>query len=170
MSKLTSSATAREGDYQCSIKAPISAKEAFDKISRVSEWWAKDFKGSARRPGDTFTVRFGETFVNFKIVEAVPDTRIVWQVADSNLHRLRNKTEWNGTSVVWELSPHNGTTTVTMTHRGLVPGIECYGTCEEGWNFYVAKSLLQFITEGEGLPDGRRRSPDPFKIGRKEAT
>ena len=68
-------------DYTCSIQSSVSAKEAYDKIARVSEWWAKDFKGSARNLGDTFTVRFGETFVDFKISEAVPDSRIVWQVA-----------------------------------------------------------------------------------------
>lgn len=145
-------------NYQCSINAPVSTEESFDKISRVSEWWTKNFKGGAQKLGDAFTVRFGETFVDFKIVEAVPDTKIVWQVTGCNLPWLKNKTEWNGTSVVWELSSKNGTTMVMMTHRGLVPGIECYGNCEEGWNFYVAKSLLQFLTEGKGLPDGKGSS------------
>src|SRR5450432_3356187 len=95
-------------DYQCSIQAPISEQEAFDKISRVSEWWVKNFKGSARKLGDSFTVRFSDTFsdtfVDFNIVEAVPDRRIVWQVADCHLHWLQDKTEWKDTSVVWELS------------------------------------------------------------------
>ncbi len=45
-------------DYQCSIQASVSAKEAYDKLARVSEWWAKDFKGSVCKLGDTFTVRF----------------------------------------------------------------------------------------------------------------
>ena len=52
-------------DYTCSIQTSASAEEAYDKIARVSEWWAKNFKGSARNPGDAFTVRFGETFVDF---------------------------------------------------------------------------------------------------------
>lgn len=139
-------------DYTCSIQAPVSANEAYDKIAHVSEWWAKNFEGSARKLGDTFTVRFGETFVNFKISEAVPDSKIVWEVANCSLPWLQDKTEWNGTSVAWEISPSNGTTTVTITHRGLVPGAECYSVCEKGWNGHVQKSLLQFLNGGKGMP------------------
>lgn len=145
-------------NYECSVKATATAEECFEKIGRVSEWWTKNFNGSARKPGDAFTVHFGETFVDFKIAEAIPGKTILWQVTNSNLPWLKNKTEWNGTSVVWELSSENGTTTVAMTHRGLVPGIECYNNCQEGWNFYVADSLRQFLTEGKGLPDGKGRS------------
>lgn len=141
-------------DYQCSIQAPVSAKDAFEKIGRVPEWWAKDFEGRASEQGDAFTVRFGKTFVDFKIAEADPSKRIVWQVVNCHLDWLKDKTEWNGTSVVWELSSSNGGTTVTMTHRGLVPGIECYGNCEQGWNSFVGKSLLQYLIEGKGLPNG----------------
>src|SRR5438552_2984859 len=115
-------------DYQCTTEAPVTPGEAFEKISRVPEWWAADFKGRAQKPGDTFTVRFGETVVDFKIVEAVPGKRVVWQVTDCyiNLHRLKDKTEWTGTSIVWEVAPSDGATTVSMTHRGLAPEVECY--------------------------------------------
>jgi hypothetical protein len=34
-------------DYQSSITADITPQEAFDKIARVSEWWAKDFEGKS---------------------------------------------------------------------------------------------------------------------------
>ena len=139
-------------DYTCSIQAPVPAADAFEKIARVSEWWAKNFEGSARKLGDTFTVRFGETFVDFRISEAAPGRRIVWQVANCNLHWLKNKTEWNGTSVAWDLAPSNGATTVTMTHHGLTPEVECYSACENGWNGHVKSSLLELMTGGKGHP------------------
>lgn len=145
-------------DYECSIKATTTVEECFEKIGQVSEWWTKNFNGSARKPGDAFTVHFGETFVDFKITEAIPSKKIVWQVTNSNLPFLKDKTEWNGTSVIWELSSENGTTTVAMIHRGLVPEVECYNNCQEGWNFYVTNSLRRFLTEGKGLPDGKGRS------------
>ena len=69
-------------DYTSSIQTSAPAAEAFDKIARVSEWWAKNFEGSARKPGDTFTVRFGKTFVDFTISEAVPGREIVWKVVN----------------------------------------------------------------------------------------
>lgn len=142
-------------DYSCSIQAPVPVQQAFDRIGQVSEWWAKDFEGRAKEQGDAFTVRFGKTFVDFTIAQADPGKRIVWQVVNCHLDWLKDKTEWKGTSVLWDLSSKNGITTVTMTHRGLVPEVECYGMCEQGWNFYVGKSLLQLFAEGKGDPNGR---------------
>ena len=140
-------------DYTCSIQTSVSAKEAYDKIARVSEWWAKNFKGSARNLGDTFTVRFGETFVDFKISEAVPESRIVWQVANCHLPWLKDKTEWNGTSATWEISSSSGITTITFTHHGLTPDVECFSACEKGWNSHIQKSLLKLLNDGKGFPE-----------------
>jgi hypothetical protein len=142
-------------DYSKTIAANIQASEAVNRISRVADWWTKGFSGASQKAGDTFTVRFGETFKDFKIVELIPEKKIVWQVTNSNLSWIKNKTEWNNTQVVWELSTDNNITTVRMTHVGLVPGIECYCNCELGWNFCVGESLLKLLTENKGLPDPR---------------
>ncbi|HEY4389665.1 MAG TPA: hypothetical protein VGN34_34925 [Ktedonobacteraceae bacterium] len=45
-------------DYHSSITTHSTPEEAFDKVSRVSEWWAKDFEGKSEEPNDVFTVRF----------------------------------------------------------------------------------------------------------------
>lgn len=145
-------------DFTASISARITAKEATDRISRVPDWWTKGFTGLARKAGDTFTVRFGDTFVDFLVAEVIPEKRIVWQVTDCNLHFISNKKEWNNTKVVWEVSPEHDSTRVRMTHVGLVPTHQCYENCEEGWKFYVGKSLLKLLTENSGLPDGKKGS------------
>ena len=141
-----------EQDYTLSISAPVSASDAYDKIARVSEWWARDFNGSARNVGDVFTVRFGETFVDFKIKEAVPGSKVVWHVTNSFLPWLKDKTEWNGTNVVFDISAGLSGTTVTTTHKGLTPEVECFETCEQGWNHHVGQSLKQYLTVGHGMP------------------
>jgi Activator of Hsp90 ATPase homolog 1-like protein len=143
-------------NYHTSITADIPAGEAFAKISCVSDWWTKGLTGHTRKLGDTFSVRFGDTFVDFEIQEVVPDEKIVWRVVDSNLHWLTDKKEWNGTRIEWEVSSRNKRTKVNMIHVGLVPGIQCYDTCKEGWNFYIGKSLFKLLTENKGLPDGRK--------------
>ena len=139
-------------NYQSTIQASVSAKEAYDKIALVGEWWATSFAGSAKELGDTFTVTFGETFVDFKISEAIVDQRIVWEVANCYLPWLKDKTEWNGTSVAWDVTSVDGVTTVAMTHIGLTPEVECYQGCEEGWNHHIHQSLVQFLNEGKGSP------------------
>jgi len=140
-------------DYTCTIQTTASPDDAYDKVARVSEWWAKNFEGSARKLGDTFTVRFGKTFVDFKVVEAVPARRVVWSVTDCHLEWIADKTEWNGTNVAWDIASANGITNVTITHHGLVPGVECYNDCEQGWNGHVQNSLRQLLNGGEGMPE-----------------
>ena len=140
-------------NYHSSIAAGISPKEAFANIANVAGWWRKSFKGSAQKAGDTFTIQFGDTNVAFEITEAIPDKKIVWHVTDCNLHWLKDKTEWKDTDVVWEITPQNKTTRIDMTHVGIVPGIECYESCEKGWNQYVTQSLFKLVTEGKGQPD-----------------
>lgn len=80
---------------------------------------------------------------------------MVWRVVDSNLHWITDNKEWNGTRIEWEVSSRNKRTKVHMMHVGLVPGIQCYDNCTQGWNFYVGKSLLKLLTEIKRLPDGR---------------
>jgi hypothetical protein len=140
-------------DYQGSITAGISPKEAFDKISRVSEWWGTNFEGQARKLNDIFTVRFGNgDRYTMKVVEMVPDQKVVWLVVDSNQTWHEDRTEWTGTKIVWEISSQNATAHIAMTHVGLVPSFECYDQCQQGWNYLIQQSLFRFMTENKGLP------------------
>ena len=139
-------------NYQCSIAADITPQEALEGISQVNGWWAKNFEGSAEKLNDVFTVRFGETFVTFKITESIPGKKIAWHVTDCYLHWLNDKTEWNGTTVVFDITPLGDKTQVTMTHIGLVPDVECFGACEAGWNEHFKGSLYKLLTEHAGVP------------------
>lgn len=139
--------------FHRTIPVNASPEKAFEKIARVGDWWAKSFEGKAMNVGDTFRVEFGTTWVDFKITEAVPNKKIVWFVTDCCLDWLNDKTEWANTEIVYEISSENGRTKIDFTHVGLMPGIECYERCEEGWTRYATISLPKFINEGKGLPD-----------------
>jgi hypothetical protein len=154
-----------ELNYNCHIGANVTAKEAFDAICRVSEWWATDISGSSLKADDVFTVRFSETSVTFKIIELVPNKKIVWLVTDCYLHWIKDKKEWKGTRINWEISAAKGSTLVSFTHIGLVPALECYNDCKEGWDFQVGKSLFKFLTAQKGMPDINTRTEKMNKSG-----
>jgi hypothetical protein len=139
-------------DYHCSIAAPVSAEEAFDSINQVSGWWAKQTEGYSESLHDVFTVRFGETYVTFEITEFLPNKRVVWFVNDCNLHWIGNKTEWTGTSIIWEITETGGATRIDMTHQGLLPEVECFKDCQAGWNDHIKNSLAKYLTEKVGMP------------------
>jgi len=142
-------------NYHCSITANISATEAFNKICQVSAWWFKDFTGKSEKQNDEFTVRFGEMHESRqKLIEVIPDKKIVWQVTESKLHWLkRDEQEWLGTKISFEISSENNTTQIKFTHIGLIPGIECYEGCIRGWDQYIKGSLFKLLTEGKGSPN-----------------
>jgi hypothetical protein len=145
--------TKNQTDYHVSIIVHATPGEACNAICRVSEWWTGNIKGSTKKPGDIFTVTFGETFSNFEVTEMEKNQKILWHVLDCNLHWLKDKKEWKGTDVLWEIMPMKEATEIQMTHIGLRPGIECFENCNEGWNHYIKESLLKLINEGKGVPD-----------------
>jgi len=139
-------------DFNCRITANATAEETMDAISRVSVWWAKDFIGRAEKLDDEFTVRFGETFVTFRITEFIPGAKVVWTVTNCYLPWLNDKTEWTATKVIFEVSTENNQAIINFTHQGLAPQVECYDRCVKGWTGYIAGSLQNLLSTGIGHP------------------
>ena len=143
----------KKQDYTASITVNATAHEAFKNINSVRNWWTEDWEGNAKKMNDEFTVHFGETFITLKVVELVPDKKIVWQVTDCYKHWLKDKKEWKGTTISWEIVAGKNETEINFTHLGLVPGIECYKGCAGAWDFYIKESLYKLITEQKGEPE-----------------
>ena len=147
----------KDQNYTCSIAASVTAQDAFDRIAHVSEWWSENIKGSFQNLNDTFTIHFnfGDSFV-IKIIELVKNKKITWLVTDCDLTWIKDRKEWKGTKICFDISTENNSTRINFTHIGLVPGIECYDGCVKGWNHYINESLFKLLTEGKGLPDRKK--------------
>ncbi|HET9174052.1 MAG TPA: SRPBCC domain-containing protein [Candidatus Saccharimonadales bacterium] len=124
-----------------------------DSIAQVSKWWAKDFTGNASNIGDTFTVKFkaGDTFT-LKVIEIIPDKKVLWEVLDAYQGWVQDPKEWVGTRIMWNIAPVDDNTEVRFTHEGLVPTLECYGTCQAAWEYLMKQSLAALLNTGTGLP------------------
>lgn len=141
-------------DYHRSIVVNTPMSTAFESVQkRVNEWWTPDLEGNSEKPGDEFTVHFGDTFVTFKVKDLILDQKITWVVTDCYLPWLNDKIEWNGTSLIWTFSARDSGVQIDMTHVGLVPEIECYDNCVKGWDFFFVESLYQLLTTGKGMPN-----------------
>ena len=71
----------------------------------------------------------------------MPGKRIVWRVVDSQINFVKDRTEWNGTDIVFEISRKQDSIELRFTHVGLVPAFECYGACSTAWRFNINESL-----------------------------
>ncbi len=138
-------------DFTTTILVDQTPTEVFNAINNVGGWWHGEIKGSANKLGDEFTYRMKEFhFSKQKVVELIPNKKIVWLVTESQLNFIKDKDEWTGTKIIFEISEKNNQTQVRFTHQGLAPKIECYKDCSNGWSQLIQKSLFSLVTTGKG--------------------
>jgi len=151
-------------DFQTSITVNASATEAINSINNVTKWWTENVEGNSQKLHDEFTVRFGDIhYSRQKLVEVIPDKKVVWLVTDSNLSWLKDKQEWNNTSIRFEITNKENKTHILFTHIGLVPEIECYKDCSNAWSQYIQESLFNLITTGKGQPDPLQKNQNEMQ-------
>ena len=131
-----------------------SPEAVFAAINNVRAWWSGEIDGETTHLGDVFTYRYKDVHrTTQRISEFVPNRKVVWNVTDAQLNFVADKSEWNGTDIIFEITPKNGRTELRFTHRGLVPAFECYDGCSGAWGFYINDSLRNLIVTGQGQPN-----------------
>ncbi len=141
-------------NFSTSFLVDQSPQEVFDAVTNVRGWWSTSLKGKSSKLGDEFTFRYQDIHESKqRLVEVVPDKRVVWQVLDASLNFVNDKHEWKGTKVVFDIAKKGKKTELTFTHEGLTPAFECFEACSGGWDYYIDTSLKNLITTGKGQPE-----------------
>ncbi len=142
----------KEKDYTTSITVDRSASEVFEALNNVSEWWQGEIHGNTKEVGDEFTYQMKEFhYTKQRIIESVPEKKVVWLVIESKINFVTDKEEWLHTKIVFDIDKTDDETKITFTHQGLVPTIECYDGCSGAWEGLIEKSLFSYITTGKGV-------------------
>jgi len=130
-------------------------EEVFNAIRNVRGWWSgyysEEIKGDIEKLNDEFSFRAGggAHYSRQKLIEVIPNKKVVWQITDSKLDFLEKKNEWTGTRVSFDISTKGNKTELVFTHEGLIPEIECYNSCAPAWSQYLQNKLLPLITKRE---------------------
>jgi len=141
-------------NYTASFTVDQSPAEVFAAINNVRGWWSGEIDGRADKLGAEFTYRYQDLHRSTqKITELVPDKKVVWHVSDAEINFVKDRAEWNGSDIVFEIARKDDKTELRFTHVGLVPTVECYGKCAGAWGFYINESLRSLITTGKGDPN-----------------
>jgi hypothetical protein len=144
----------KNGNFTASFAVAETPEKVFDAINNVRGWWSQAIEGDTDKLGAVFYYHYQDVHrCTIKISEWIPGKKVVWRVLHNDFNFIRDRSEWNGSEVVFELAEKGGKTELRFTHVGLVPAYECYDVCSDAWSLYVTGSLRELITKGEGRPN-----------------
>jgi uncharacterized protein YndB with AHSA1/START domain len=140
-------------DFTASFVVDQTPEKVFAAINNVRGWWGEDVEGSNDKVGDEFTYRVQDVHNSkLRVIELIPNEKVVWLVLDNHMNFVEDQTEWVGTTIRFEIARKRDQTEVRFAHLGLVPQYECFGVCSSAWGSLMLGSLPSLITTGTGQP------------------
>ncbi|WP_341904103.1 SRPBCC domain-containing protein [Fluviicola taffensis] len=140
-------------DFTFTVRTDKTPREVFQAIKQVRSWWSglyeEEFSGDSENLGDEFSFRAGggAHYSKQKLVEIIPDEKLVWLITESDFTFIEKADEWTGTKLVFEISEKGGQTELIFTHVGLTPEVECYDACAPAWSQYLKEKFLPFVNQ-----------------------
>jgi hypothetical protein len=146
-------------------------EEVFHAINNVRGWWSEEIEGSTDRLNDEFIYQYEDIHrCQLKLIELIPNKKVVWLVQKNFFKFTKDKSEWTGTKISFEISKKDAKTQIRFTHLGLVPAYECFEICSNAWSQYIQESLLSLIATGKGRPNLKKGKQGAKKLGNRIAT
>jgi len=140
--------------FTATIEVAKSPRKVFNCITEVPKWWGgKDFEGSSTKLNDEFVIHHPERhYSKQKLIEVIPDKKIVWLVSESKLNWLeKDQAEWTNTKMIFEITTNGDKTILQFTHEGLLREKECFEKCSKGWGMVIKDWLFNYITNGKTI-------------------
>lgn len=143
-------------DFSTTILVDQTPTEVFKAVNNVRGWWSEEVEGPTEKLNDVFLYHYKDVHIaKMKLVEVVPNKKVVWQVLNNHFSFTKDKSEWVNTRIIFEIAEKDGKTQLRFTHEGLVPDYECYQVCFDAWTSYITGSLKSLIETGKGKPNAK---------------
>jgi hypothetical protein len=138
-----------KANYTVAIEVAKSPNDVFNYIiNDVSKFWPEELEGECSKLNDEFVFKSGDShYSKNKVVEFVPDKKVVWLVTDSM--RKTDNFEWTGTKMIFELIPKGGTTLLRFTYDGVILENES-GRLAQICDMVIKENLFNLITDNKG--------------------
>src|ERR1700761_2312857 len=82
-----------------------SPEEAFSAIINPRAWWSEEITGGTANLNDVFNYHYEDVHIcKFRIIEVIPNKKMVWLVLENYFKFTNDKTEWVGNTISFEIS------------------------------------------------------------------
>lgn len=135
------------------LNTPSAAYQAL--TTDFDKWWTNSCN-TISNIGDKVTFRFGPAFWVMRANSLVPNNSVELECIEA--HHVHDGlpssiiNEWQGTKLKWKIKKIGEKTKIKLTHEGLIPSLDCYEVCEQGWDNFFVNSLKDYLDTGEGSP------------------
>lgn len=140
--------------FTSTILVEQNPASAFNASQNFRAWWSEEIEGNTNKLNEVFFYHYKDIHLcKIKLIEVVPERKLVYHVIENQFNFIQDQSEWVGTKLIFEISKEGEKTKVKFTHEGLIPEYECYPVCNDAWSGYINKSLYNLIRTGKGNPN-----------------
>ncbi len=141
-------------NFTTAILVDKTREEVFNAIKNVRGWWSENIDGNTDKLDAEFLYHYKAVHIcKMKIIEFVPEKKVVWLVLENQFNFTTDQSEWKGNKIDFEISEKDNQTQIIFTQMGLTADYECYNVCQDAWTSYIQGSLKDLITTGKGKPN-----------------
>src|SRR4051812_48948952 len=106
-------------DLTYTVLVDQTPKEAFDAINNVRGWWSEEIEGNTDKLNETFIYQYEDVhYAQITLIESIPNEKIVWFIKYNYFKMTKDRSEWTGTKVSFEISKKENKTQIRFTHIG----------------------------------------------------
>jgi len=135
-------------NYSVEIELAKSPNNVFNHLINLRNWWPEDFEGEDIKLNSEFTFTTGDShYSKNKVIEFLPNKKVVWLTIESI--RKTDNFDWQGTKMIFELTPKGDNTIVKFTYDGVVLENE-YDRLVQICNLTLKEMFYNYIINGKG--------------------
>jgi len=157
-------------DFTTTIEVDQSPQDVFNAVTNVRGWWSEEIEGNTAQLNDEFEYHYEDIHhCKIKLVEVIPNQKVVWYIQKNYFKFTEDETEWTGTKPTFEITEKEGKTALRFTHFGLNSEYECFDICRDSWTNYIQNSLKKLIETRKGQPNstGKPQTENEKRLSEK---
>jgi hypothetical protein len=105
-------------DFITRLIVDQTSEEAFNAITNVRGWWSEEIEGDTAKLNDELTYHYEDVhYSQIKLIEVIPNKKVVWFVKYNYFKFTKDKGEWTGTKMSFEIAEKGGKTEIMVTHH-----------------------------------------------------